>query len=650
MSLLNVLLEGKKENLIDKYKDSINLKDFESLLGDFIDKDPSSTKKYSEWMVKELIRLWKSPGYTGSNLVDLMNLMGDEIRTFHELSNSITDNDIEYFFKEVDSAKSRGIKYFDSPSKQDRLKRSPKDIYSYPTLWTVQLMNMSINERKRLQQEEEEAKKDVEKIYEDSRFLIVQPFSHKASCYYGANTKWCTTTKNDTSYFNRYTRDGRLFYIIDKEATGHATLGKMAVLITNDGDISVWDQQDNQRTVDFMLERFEPISGLLKKMIKGDDDYEKLKNAKSGNRKDLNQVLSADYFYKMDQDYVYFEFDSLEEYLSLFVDDVEDYELKDVEYAIETPYGYDSMYYDSYNFDDDMREGYPLNVLTQDHLKKLREIIKLSGSDLINCFSATIPKLNKDELQKFLQKGNDKIDYYDLYNLRINDGCQEKIGKFLLNFDEQFIDSFSYIYSAAEDESMKEGVKNAISEEACEVYSPIGMEKDGDCFSSYMIPIDNLIEFYEDDLESYSGLTLDQLLKTVVIPNKVPFNIRDPRELAHEVRDDETFNHYFNSDMDSALDTLLEKLENSEDYSDLDEYKRIYTFLNNKYGFDERIPVEPADGDVTIKFTKIDPKDNKIDFELMRKGDNYGFKKGRAKLSTIQQLMSNYQLFDPFED
>ena len=102
--------------------------------------------------------------------------------------------------------------------------------------------------------------------------------------------------------------------------------------------------------------------------------------------------------------------------------------------------------------------------------------------------------------------------------------------------------------------------------------------------------------------------------------------------------------------MDRALDNLIEKLEDSDDYADLDEYKRIYTFISNKYGFDERIPVETTDGDVSIIFKNVNPENNKIDFELTRRGDNYGFKKGRAKLSTIQQLMSNYQLFDPFED
>ena len=133
MSLLNILLEGKKETLIDRYKDSINFEDFESLLGDFIDQDPSATKKYSEWMIKELVRIWNSD-YDGRSLVDLMNFIGDEIKKFHEYSNSISENDVEFFFKKINEAEARGIKYFDSESKANQLKRSPKDINSYPTI------------------------------------------------------------------------------------------------------------------------------------------------------------------------------------------------------------------------------------------------------------------------------------------------------------------------------------------------------------------------------------------------------------------------------------------------------------------------------------------------------------------------------------
>lgn len=649
MSLVNILLEGKKENLIDKYKNDITIDGFESLLGDFIEKDPSPTKKYSEWMVKELIRLWKSPSYNANSLVDLMKFMSDEIKTFHELSNSITDNDIEYFLKQIDGANSRGIKYFESPSKQDRVKRSPKDIYSYPSIWTIQMMNKSINDRKKIQQEEEEAKKDVEKIYEDNRFLIIQPFSHKASCYYGQNTKWCTTSKNDDSYFKRYTKEGRLYYIIDKSATGHSTLGKMALHIDNDGSASAWDQQDNNRGIDFMLDRFEPISDLLKKLIQGDDDYQKLKKVKNDTRSSKSQKLSAPYFESMDSEYVYLSFSDVEDYLNLFSEEVDEYELKNVEYALEQPYGYEGNYYDTYQFGDDMSEGYPMYMFNQSHLKKLRQVFKIMGSELINCFSVTAPAMDKESLKKYIQKSNDEKDFYDLYNLKITN-CEEKIGKYLLNFDSDFIDSFEYAYSTAEDESMAKGVSNALNEELCNIYSDIGFikEENSTCFTEYKISTDKLIEMYEDNLEYYSGYTLDQLLKSYV-ESKVTF-VRDPREMAYEERDDETFRYHFDDDMDTALDNLIEKLENNVDYKDLDEFKTIYSYIENNYGFNVPIPVETTDGDVFLELKQVHPEDNKISFELLRRGNNYGFKKGRAKLKTIQQLLTNYQLFDPFED
>ena len=57
---------------------------------------------------------------------------------------------------------------------------------------------------------------DVEKIYEDNRFVVVSPKTHTASCYYGAGTKWCTASKDTTSHFSTYKGSGELYYIIDK--------------------------------------------------------------------------------------------------------------------------------------------------------------------------------------------------------------------------------------------------------------------------------------------------------------------------------------------------------------------------------------------------------------------------------------------------
>jgi len=53
-------------------------------------------------------------------------------------------------------------------------------------------------------------------IYDGSRWVVIVPKSHLASCKYGAGTKWCTASKNNPSHFDDYTDDALLFYILDK--------------------------------------------------------------------------------------------------------------------------------------------------------------------------------------------------------------------------------------------------------------------------------------------------------------------------------------------------------------------------------------------------------------------------------------------------
>ena len=105
----------------------------------------------------------------------------------------------------------------------------------------------------------------------------------------------------------------------------------------------------------------------------------------------------------------------------------------------------------------------------------------------------------------------------------------------------------------------------------------------------------------------------------------------------------------FNDEMDSALDNFLKRIEEDDLYEDLEKYQSIYTFISNKYGFNVWTNIPTANDGTEIKFVKVDPTDNRIEFELIRRGGNYGFKKGKAKLSTIQNMFSNYQLFDLFD-
>ena len=87
---------------------------------------------------------------------------------------------------------------------------------------------------------------EVEKVYEDNRFVVVVPTTHKSSCYYGAGTKWCTASKDTESHFSNYKSSGELYYIIDKTlptSNPHykVALNKKIAGLTED----FWDVQDN---------------------------------------------------------------------------------------------------------------------------------------------------------------------------------------------------------------------------------------------------------------------------------------------------------------------------------------------------------------------------------------------------------------------
>ena len=90
-------------------------------------------------------------------------------------------------------------------------------------------------------------------VYEDDRFTVVTPQTHKASCYYGAGTKWCTASMNGSSHFDNYNVEGKLFYILDKKAKSNDKYYKVALLQKYDGDKTFYDAPDNAFTSGWIL-------------------------------------------------------------------------------------------------------------------------------------------------------------------------------------------------------------------------------------------------------------------------------------------------------------------------------------------------------------------------------------------------------------
>jgi hypothetical protein len=99
-------------------------------------------------------------------------------------------------------------------------------------------------------QTEKSAKKEVDKLFENDNLLIVKPKSYVASCYYGSGTRWCTTMKGQPSYFNQYSSNGNLYYLILKNVDRSNKFYKMAIHVPKNkkfDEDSVWYDSTDER-------------------------------------------------------------------------------------------------------------------------------------------------------------------------------------------------------------------------------------------------------------------------------------------------------------------------------------------------------------------------------------------------------------------
>ena len=85
-----------------------------------------------------------------------------------------------------------------------------------PVMTSYKPRKESISKKKVLTEKFKIEPSEREKIYEDNNFLLVVPLTHTASCKYGANTKWCTSSSDETM-FKKHNKMGSLAYLIIKD-------------------------------------------------------------------------------------------------------------------------------------------------------------------------------------------------------------------------------------------------------------------------------------------------------------------------------------------------------------------------------------------------------------------------------------------------
>ena len=211
MKLISVLLENKLDDAIAKYGNVVN----SSTLNQLYSGDPSESKKYFNWMVNQWIN---NQSISPSKVVNVVEL-------FHQNINKITSKNLESI---------SGL--------SDRILSNPKDINSY----SLEELNKVVEAVGNIKSKSEIKHEGTDVIYEDDRWLVVSPLTREASCYYGANTKWCTAAK-ENNQFDRYNSTGLLIYFLDKSRSS-GNYYKMALNVDYRGEKrwSTWYNEEDE--------------------------------------------------------------------------------------------------------------------------------------------------------------------------------------------------------------------------------------------------------------------------------------------------------------------------------------------------------------------------------------------------------------------
>ena len=164
------------------------------------------------------------------------------------------------------------VKEFDELSERNLLEN--KDIYSYES-------NQSIVDEIKLAREKvtrsEVKKKETIVLHEDDTWLLLQPLTSRSSNLYGKSTKWCVAAEdhNFKKYFNDYTQDGVLVYLIDKrvkEADARKDENILAKIAfhkykNKDKGLTIWNVKDTQLNVSDMMEIYKRVPAEIMTLV-----------------------------------------------------------------------------------------------------------------------------------------------------------------------------------------------------------------------------------------------------------------------------------------------------------------------------------------------------------------------------------------------
>lgn len=206
------------------YKSKLGTGDVaKNLITHFSEIDPTQKKTYVQWIIKM---------YLNKLMLEDIDKLKAGLVTFDKAKRQLDKKDINQY-RSIDEL----LKAVDPFEEEDlESKRQAKSVKDDEIEWVINTSN----------------------------FKVLIPKTFKASCKYGANTKWCTTSKDDDSSFKQYSNQGPLYIII--AGTGE-NAKKFQVHYESDQFFNDQGDDLNSGEIDY-LSGFPKYKGFLNMLIK----------------------------------------------------------------------------------------------------------------------------------------------------------------------------------------------------------------------------------------------------------------------------------------------------------------------------------------------------------------------------------------------
>jgi hypothetical protein len=602
-----IIIEGRKEDVAKRLKQRFEYD------GSFIDRmlsvDPTGYK-YVDYIAKQLEKIipqlaGQKGGLNITQQDAIKDILSMVIPWFHNNVNRITEDDIwkaETIFRERNGM----------VPNIEGIAKSFKDIAQYENPEFIRTLMDIVDSKKTEREKERELKSQAEKLYEDDDVLVIRPKSYAASCYYGANTKWCTTNKGSSGYFEKYIRTGLLYYFINKKENTKMALYRN----TEDRKTEVYNSQDNLVSLEYLRESFPNQNDLIDDLIgvgefikslreftRGKIDYRELEDSDES----ILKVRPSD---PLGQSTIVINFDEDEKFFKAL--DISEDDLWFLN-AINSHYNsYDFM--DSYQIEQDFKEGYIIyGELNKENSAKLKEIAELILPE---------EEFNMD-----------------------NDDYRIKLSETLLSLFDSEMDWILGDYHTEKNSEMLQTATTSIEKEINGFLESIGFIIYREYDEIATTPANLLMWSARLQLPKIDAISLFNQIIEYTGTGK----LGGWSENSYEYQDYDNFDsNAFNNTVERQFDKILEKLDEDED-SGGEKIKEFLGFRNRivkKFGINKWNKL-PVDKNVGFKVENFDRENMRV--IIMIEKQYKGMRRLKLSEENFNNLLYSPQLFDLFE-